>query len=76
MIRNRTIIALACRSPGNGGRNEETGHDLALSEKAIIGTPSSLSRSFGLAGGGGELTKRVATWMTDRLAGVRFQWEA
>ena len=90
--RTRTVLANWARYPRPSEIDEETRRDLARIEQAILGgdvrildgyggLQAALKRAVALekrarrrAGRG--LTERVATWMTVRLAGARFYWEA
>ena len=90
--RTRTVLAAWTRYPRPSEVDEETRRELARIEQAIIGgdvrtldeyggLQAALKRAIALeerprrrAGRG--LTERVDTWMTVRLAGARFYWEA
>ncbi len=90
--RTRTVLAAWTRYPRPSEVDEETRRELARIEQAIIGgdvptldeyggLQAALKRAIALeesprrrAGRG--LTEHVDTWMTVRLAGARFYWEA
>ncbi|MDE2669055.1 MAG: hypothetical protein OXI51_05300 [Chloroflexota bacterium] len=90
--RTRRVLANWSRYPRPTGIDGETRREVARIEQAILGgdvhtlaeyggLQAAMKRANALekrarrrAGRG--LTERADTWMTDRLAGARFQWEA
>ena len=90
--RTSTVLANWSRYPRPSEIDEETRRDLARIEQAILGgdvqtldeyggLQAAMKRANALekrarrrAGRG--LTERADTWMTDRLSGARFHWEA
>jgi len=90
--RTRRVLANWSRYPRPTGIDEETRCEVTRIEQAILGGDGRILDEYGglqaamkranalekrarrRAGRG--LTERAETWMTDRLAGARFQWEA